>query len=361
MSDTNFPPDDGSRNANESAASRLATLLASPGVLAKVVDLAEDAIVSVGSDQRILLFNAGAQRVFGYSSDEVLGQPLDILLPARMAGSHRSLVAGFDQSSQTARRKSERRPICGRRKDGTEFPAEASISRVDTGGQTMLTVILRDITERVAADEKLKESLREKEALLREIHHRVKNNLQVVSSLLGLQARAVPQDETRKAFRESQNRIHSMALLHEMLCGSNTLASIDLAEYTAQLAGHLLRSYGVDAERTQLRTDLDQVFLELDAAVPFGLITNELVTNALRHAFPGGRRGEIHIQLRRQPDQRIRLTVGDNGAGLAGQADLSTGNSLGFRLIRMLGEQLKATIEVRPRNPTEIHVTFPTH
>jgi PAS domain S-box-containing protein len=329
-------------------------------MLAEIIDLAEDAIVSVGGDHRIVLFNQGAERVFGYPASEVIGKPLEILLPERMTAAHRKQVADFAKSSLTARPMRERSQIRGRRKDGSEFPAEASISKVDADGKTMLTVILRDISERVAADEKIQDSLREKEALLREIHHRVKNNLQVMSSLLGLQSRTTGNEEARKAFEDSQNRIHSMALLHEMLCRAGNLSRIDLAEYTAQLAAHLFRAYEADARRIHLNTNLDTVYLSLEAAVPFGLLTNELLTNALAHAFPNAQSGEIGIELRELPDQRILLAVRDNGIGLPGDADWLTGSSLGFRLVRMLAEQLGASIEVNPRSPTEVRVRFRT-
>jgi PAS domain S-box-containing protein len=348
--------DNASAPDGDSPKANLPSLAASSDLLSKVVDLAEDAIVSVDEDQRIILFNQGAARIFGYNAGDIIGKPLDILLPQGQAAAHRHQVASFQKSTLTARPMRERQQIRGRRKDGTEFPAEASISKVDADGKIMLTVILRDISQRVTADEKLKDSLREKEALLREIHHRVKNNLQVVSSLLGLQSRALNQEETRKAFQESQNRIHSMALLHEMLCGAGNLSRVDLAEYTRQLTGHLFRSYGVDAQQIRLRTQLDPVYLDLDAAVPYGLITNELITNALRHAFPLQREGEIRVSLF-EHKQNVRLIVRDDGIGLPSE-DLVTGNSLGFRLVRMLAEQLKAAVEIRPRDPTEIQLTF---
>src|SRR5260370_646001 len=222
----------------------------------------------------------------------------------------------------------------------------------------MFTVILRDITQRVAAEELIKTALREKEALLKEIHHRVKNNLQVVSSLLGLQSRVLPDPAVRKMFEESQNRIFSMALLHETLYQSENLSLIDFPEYIRQLADHLFRSYGVASGRIQLHTRLDRLSLNMEAAVPCGLIINELVSNSLKYAFPEGRSGEIRIHLEGRPGGMAKLVVADNGVGLKNEVDWANTRSLGFRLVRSLAQQLGAKIEVRPDAGTEIELLF---
>jgi PAS domain S-box-containing protein len=333
-------------------------LLTSSDPLAKILDLADDAIISIDDDQHIILFNQGAEKIFGFSAEEVSGRSMDILLPEKLVAKHHQHIQDFAASSVVARRMGERQEIRARRKDGTEFPAEASISKVDVDGETMFTVILRDVTERVLVEERIRASLREKEALLKEIHHRVKNNLQVVSSLLGLQSRAVADPEMRKMFQESQDRIHSMALLHESLYQSQNLSQVDFPEYIRQLAAHLFHSYGVGVDRIHLRTDLDRLSLNLDAAMPCGLIINELISNSLKYAFPEGRSGEIRIELREHADGMARLVVADNGVGLRADIDWVNTRSLGLRLVRSLAEQLGGKIEVSSQAGTEVRLAF---
>jgi PAS domain S-box-containing protein len=336
------------------------TLLRSPHPLVKILDLADDAIILVDERQHIILFNQGAERIFGYSSLQMMGQTLDVLLPAGLIEAYRRHISDFEKAIITDLRMGERTEILGRRAEGMEFPAEASISKVEVEGQNMYTVILRDVSERVAADEKIKASLREKEALLKEIHHRVKNNLQVVSSLLGLQSRSATDEHTRKLFQESQDRIHSMALLHESLYQSSNLSRIDFPDYIRQLASHLFHSYGVAAERIHLRSNLDALSLSLDAAVPCGLIINELISNSLKYAFPDGRIGEVVVELTEYSDGKARLVVSDNGVGLRSDIDWSTARSLGLRLVRTLADQLGATLEIKSSAGTSVELTFAT-
>lgn len=215
-----------------------------------------------------------------------------------------------------------------------------------------------EVNERSAAERLVLNSLQEKEVLLKEIHHRVKNNLQIISSLLNLQTRGIQDAITLQAMRDSQMRIRSMALIHEKLYQSPSLASIDFGEYVKSLAIDLFRTYRGHAGGIQLETKLDKVFLSLDHAVSCGLILNELMTNSLKYAFPNSRNGTIWVELRSTPDHILNLRVADDGVGFPSDLDVFNTKSLGLQLVNSLVRQLDATLEVETSGKTSFLISF---
>jgi two-component sensor histidine kinase len=216
----------------------------------------------------------------------------------------------------------------------------------------------QDITERKEAQERITASLREKEVLLKEIHHRVKNNLQVISSLVRLQADALADPALRDLFRDVHDRVRSMALVHEKLYESANLAEVQFADYAQSLLAYLWRAHGAAAARIRLTLELDPVALSVETAVPCGLILNELAGNALKHAFAGRTEGEVTVALRNGAAGRVSLAVGDNGVGLPPGTDWRQSRSLGLRLVQMLAGQLNATVEARGGDGTVFEISF---
>jgi PAS domain S-box-containing protein len=226
-----------------------------------------------------------------------------------------------------------------------------------------------NITERKKAEDKIQASLKEKEVLLQEIHHRVKNNMQIISSLLRLQSRQTDEKKEVDMLLESQNRIRSMALIHEKLYQSEDLAHVDFNEYIRDLTKGLFRSYRAGTDKIVFRADLEDALIGIDTAIPCGLIVNELVSNALKHAFPGGRKGEIQIGFRRIGDlesgiqhensEMFELKVRDNGIGMPQDMDFRNTESLGLRLVSTLSEnQLQGAIHLTGRGGTEFQIRF---
>ena len=218
--------------------------------------------------------------------------------------------------------------------------------------------LMIEVNERKAAEEQVRTSLQEKEVLLKEIHHRVKNNLQIISSLLNLQANRVSDERTLQALGDSQARVRSMALIHEKLYQSQSLAEIDFGEYVRSLASDLFRSYRRNFTAVQLDVQTDEVSLELDLAVSCGLILNELMTNALKYAFPDGRHGTISVQLRATPERVVQLRVADNGVGIPADLDISRTKSLGLQLVNNLVAQLDGKLDLDRSAGTAFQVSF---
>lgn len=252
----------------------------------------------------------------------------------------------------------QRGDIFALRSDGDEFPAEASISKLDVDGSQVLTVILRDVSETRQVERTLRAALEEKEILLREIHHRVKNNLQVVSSLMKLQARAAREADVQIAFEECQQRIQSMALIHEQLYESIDFADVDFPEYIRQLSQRLFRSYQVNPGQVDLRTDVGPVRLGVDIAVPCGLILNELLSNSLKYAFPDDRSGSVTIRVEKMQDESIQMTICDDGVGLPPDVGFWSTKTLGLRLVRLLVRQLDGEIALGGPPGAEFRILF---
>jgi PAS domain S-box-containing protein len=447
-----------------------------------VFECAPDAILILDCAGRIFRANARAEKLFGYRREEIVGRPVETLVPERFANAHCGQPSDRPGEGSAAPAGVVLESF-GRRKDGTQFPLEVMVSTQETAEGTFVLDVVRDVTERKQAerslaaneallrqfikhspaaiavldrdlrylqcsdrwqadyqlagrdvigrshyelfpdlplrwkevhqrvlagavehcdedpfpradgstawlqwecrpwrdaageigglilfsqtvtDRKLAEehvraSLREKEVLLREIHHRVKNNLQIISSLLYLQSTYVRDDTTLDILAESQSRVKAIALIHEKLYQSEQLDKIDFAAYLHDLIAELFRTYRVRDDTVTVHEDIEGVRLGIETALPCGLIVNELVSNALKHAFPGCWTGEVWIALHSAEGGHFDLSVRDNGVGLAEGFDWRRSPSLGLQLVSDLTKQLGGKLEVRPDGGTNIHLRF---
>ena len=323
-----------------------------------VSDSAVDGIITTDNDGRLILFNPSLEHIFGYNIDEIKGKHVTMLMPDRFK---QKFINNLERFKSTGHHEYDRKTFesIGLKKNGTEFPFEISIATWGSKDNKFTTSIIRDVTERKKTEKMLQKSLHEKEILLKEIHHRVKNNLMIISSLLNLQSRYIKDEESKNIFKESQNRARSMALIHERLYQSTDLKRIDFGDYIRTLANDLYRTYVMDFNLIKLNIDLEDIMLDIDISIPLGLIVNELVTNSLKHAFPNGKSGKINIKFHKS-DNKYILTVSDNGIGFPGDIDYENTDSLGLRLVTSLTEQIDGEIEFNNISGTSFRIIFPT-
>jgi PAS domain S-box-containing protein len=321
-----------------------------------LVNIVRDyALFQMDIEGRFTSWNSGAENVLGYKPEEVIGEYASLLFtPEDIAAGVPELE--MSQAAKSGRAQDERWHL---RKGGVRFWCNGVLTAVfdEDGRLTGFVKVMRDETERRLMHNQLQASLAEKEVLLQEIHHRVKNNLQVITSLISLQSDVVKEEPVRRMFEEACNRVRAIAEIHELLYRSPDLARIDFGAYLKRLGQNLRAFYGAQAQHIRLEIHSD-VNLPLTEAIPCGLIVNELVTNSLTHAFPGDRKGRIEVSLGCSPQQCI-LKVTDDGVGIPSDFRVEDANSLGLKLVSVLAQQLKGEVQIRNSRGTAISVSFP--
>ena len=324
----------------------------------RLIDEVQDyAIFLTDLEGRVISWNAGAERLLGWTEAEILGQSsFRVFVPEDVAAG--AATRELEKAATEGRAENERWHL---RKDGSRFWGSGIMTTVhdDAGALVGFGKIMRDRTAQRRLEEQLRASLQEKEVLLKEVYHRVKNNLQVVCSLLDLQADALADPQARAVFDDCQRRIQAMALAHEALSQSSSLARVHVGDYARRLAADLLRAQSIEVERLRLTIETDEVWLPVEKAVPCGLILNELLTNCVKHAFPGGRAGEICLDVRADAGAQVTLAVGDDGVGFPPAVDFRHTDSLGLQLIHLLTEQLGGTVTLEQRGGTAVTLRFP--
>ena len=312
-----------------------------------------DGVYQSTPEGKLLTANPAIVRMLGYDSEEEL-----LALNVRdlyMNPEDRDIFARKIEGTGEVRNLE----LTLKRKDGQRLIVLENARMVQNEiGELYYEGTLTDISDLKRADEQIKASLAEKEILLREIHHRVKNNMQIISSLLNLQASQMKDENALKMSKESQSRIRSMALVHEKLYKSQDFSHINFSDYIRSLATHLFQFNQVNPNLIQLKMDLEDVFLNIQTAIPCGLILNELITNALKYAFPKNSRGEITVELHPTADHAFQMVVKDNGVGIPEDMDIQDPKSFGLQIVTMLVNQLEGNMEVQRKDGAFFNIIF---
>jgi PAS domain S-box-containing protein len=325
---------------------------------------AAQGILSIDKTGRVRDANPAALQMFGFTREGLIGESVEMLIPSGMRGRHYQLRTEYERRPR-ARPMGLGMSLVGLRKDGTEFPAEISLSHLtENGGSTVAFVI--DITERRKAEReredlisKLEGAVAEKTVLLKEVNHRVKNNLAVIAALLGMQADEIIDDQARTALSECQQRVMSMALIQEYLYSDEHLDRLNFGKYARQLADQISDAWTAGHERVSLSVEAESIDLPVTFAIPCGLILNELVSNAFKHGFPNERAGTIMVRFTRLESGRLALVCSDDGVGIPEGFDWQNAGSLGLRIVQILSRQIGATFALDRTKPgTSFELTF---
>lgn len=320
-----------------------------------IYDQAYIGIARIAKMGRFLLVNERLSDMLNYSPEELYKKTFyELSVPEEVEES----LLDWDQLL-SGKIKNFSREQTYVRKDGELISANVTVSLVKdaSGNPNYFVAVFEDITERKLYEKQLKESITEKEVLLKEVHHRVKNNMQVISSILNLQSSYISDENALNILRESQDRIKSMSFVHESLYQSKTLSEVNFAEYIQNIVKNLYHSYSSPDKRIELVFELDKIDLNLDTSIPCGLIINEVVSNSLKYAFQDREGGVLKVKFGSE-DDALRLTISDDGIGLPEGFDINTAESLGLQLVTTLVTQISGDLQINTEHGTEIDIKF---
>jgi PAS domain S-box-containing protein len=332
-------------------------LSASEARLRSLFEQAPEGMTLVDSEGRMLLVNRNMCRLFACEPEQLIGQHVNMLLPQTRRDTHRVEMGRYLQAP-TQRVMAERRKLTALRLDGSEFPVEVALNPIPGRNPPEILATVVDITDRLAAQAAMEASLREKTLLLNEVHHRVKNNLQIVASLLNIQSRSV-EGVARDVLRESRSRVGVIAMTHQLLYEGNNFSGLEFGPYLDKLVQLLKQTYRREKTRVDIVLDFPSsgMRVETQKAVPCGLIVNELIVNAYKHAFPSRDQGQIQVAVIQNGSQAT-LEVSDDGIGFPPGFDPTASRSMGFQLIHMLTQQIDARLEILQGPGASLRFTF---
>jgi len=316
-----------------------------------LVENINDVIFNLDKKGIITYISPVIEQITGFKPEKIIGQDFTTYLHPDDSD---EIIANFKRTMAGDLEPSDFRIF---HKDGTcLYVRTSSRPTVEDGEVIGLTGVLSDITQQKKAEKQIEKSLEEKVVLLREIHHRVKNNMQVISSLLNLQSTHIKDEDDLEIFKEGQSRVKSMAMIHEKLYQSEDFAKIDFGEYIQSLANEIF-AFNIVGSNIKVSINSKNVFFNVDTAIPLGLIMNELLTNSVKHAFPDDKEGEIQVYLKKE-DERYLLIVRDNGIGFPQDMDFRKTETLGLQLVNRLVDQLDGTIKLDRSHGTEFKIHF---
>jgi PAS domain S-box-containing protein len=330
--------------------------LTSPMVTDKIVSNMSNFLLLLTNNGTINSYNPSAANLLGYSIEDLNGIPLSSIFANKQDAEEIFSIKNYQNFYRSQNINNV--DTVFKAKNNEKIPVSISICPLIENKELMGLVCIGNDIKDVKKVEKVEKSLEEKNVLLSEIHHRVKNNLQIISSLLNLQSHYIDDEKDKIIFKDSQSRVKSMAMIHEKLYQSLDFSKVDFKGYIFSLTTHLFQTYNTNSENVKLNLDVEDIALNMDTAIPCGLIINELLSNSLKYAFPHGKKGCINIKLKSE-DSLLILEIEDNGIGFPEGYDFDNNDSLGLQLVSSLVRQIEGKLEIIAKDGTKFKIIFP--